>query len=93
MKKLLLSLFITFSAFGSLEYNDETKMFYSTKNSEFVDPIRYHIIAEYCALLLENALKDNIDLYDIIQHIKELLTFHDSIEADLLYDDFCELWF
>ena len=92
MKKLLLSMLIPFSAFPAVQYNTETKMYSSTKNIKSINPVRYHILAEYCSLLLENAINTAVDIYEVIQHIKEMLVCDNSPEADLLYDDLSEIF-
>ena len=92
MKKLLLSLLIPLSAHAELLYNKDRNMYFSTKLTDSMDPVRYHVLAQYYSLLIDNALEEKIDMKYMIWYIKEQLIYDASPEAMVLYEDLEELW-
>jgi hypothetical protein len=85
---------ITFGINAKMKYDKAKKMYYSTKLTQTMSAERYHCLAEYVNLLMENAVQPdlNVDMKLMFNYIKEELIFDGSPEAMLLYDDLNEIW-
>jgi len=93
MKKLLLSLLLLAPCLNAkLMYSPEKKMYYSTNMQEEHNASKYHIFAQYAVMLIDNAYDNDINIKDILDHIKNVLIKDGSKEADILYDDIVEAW-
>ena len=77
-----------------MKYDKARKIYYSTGLTKNMSAERYHNLAEFVNLLMENAGQPdiNLDLESVFMYIKEELIFDGSPEAMLLYDDLNEIW-
>lgn len=94
MKKLLLALLLPLCINAEIKYDKTKKMYYSTRLTKDMNAERYHCLAEFFNLLMENAIQPdiNVDMSQILQYIKEELIYDGSPEAMVLYQDIMEIW-
>lgn len=96
MKKILLALLIPFSSTitAKIKYDKSKKIYYSTGFTKNMNKERYHCLAEFVNLLLENASQPdiNLDIESMFGYIQGELLFDGSPEAMLLLSDLTELF-
>ncbi len=94
MKKLLLILLVPFCMDATIKYDKKTKMYYSTKLTKSMNKDLYHTLAEFCNLIIDNAIQPDvlIDLSEVLSYLKQELMFVYSPEALILYEDLEEIW-
>lgn len=93
MKKLLLPILLLAPCLNAkLIFSPINQMYYSTKMTPDLSPIKYDILAKYASKMIDAAFDEDISIEYIITHLKELLLADGSKEAEILSEDISEIW-